>query len=455
MKKAEDFSSGRLLSKIIIFTIPLILTNLMQQMYAIIDQVIAGRFSGSMTLAAIGATSHVSSLLTNVVIGVSVGVSAVIAQMVGERDKHSVARSVHTSMALSIIFGLSVGIFGVLFSRDLLALIDTPADIINSSDSYMRIIFGGMIFPMIYNFGGAVLRAKGDTKRPLIILAISGAIKTSLTLFFVVGLNLSVRAIATATIISQAVSAILVFYCLLFEEAEYKLYIRKIKIHGAELKRILVMGIPIGIQSSMFSVSNVVIQSSINSFGAIAVAGSSAANNVNSLLYAVLNSMSHTSTIVCGQNFGAKKLNRVLSSLLLCCGLVISVGLVLGGLCFIFSKEIVGLFVNESEAIFYGMQITKVITITYWLNGLMETVSGGLRAINKSSYAMFNAVLGLCVVRIVWVYTYFASHRALDILYYSYPISWIVSLTLHTTMFVWFFKKLNNATVLAQEKLTT
>ncbi len=448
--KEIDMRSGSLLPKIIAFTVPLILTNLLQQMYNIIDQIVAGRFSGSSTLAAIGATGHLTSLLTNVLIGVSVGVSAVIAQMVGEGNKESVSKSVHTSIGVSIIGGIFFGVFGVFFAKPLLAFMGTPADIIDLSASYMRIIFGGLITLSIYNFGSAVLRAKGDTKRPLVILIIAGGIKTILTTVFVIVFNFGVRAIAYTTIISQTISSILVLYCLLKEENEYRLFVKKIKIHFHELKRILVMGVPMGIQTSMFSISNVVIQSSINSFGTIAVAGGAAANNINSLLYTVLNSMSHSSTIFCGQNHGAKKYDRVLKSLVLCCGIVMVVGTVLGGLCYIFSKNIVGIFVEDNKAIMYGVQIANIISITYWLSGLMETVSGALRAIDKSTHAMVNSLIGLCVFRIIWVYTYFASHRGLDILYYSYPISWIIALVLNLTMFVFYFLKIyknKNSTV--------
>jgi len=442
-----EMTKGNLLKNIIQFTIPLICTNLLQQMYTIIDHMIAGKLSGTMTLAAIGATGHLTSLLTNLLIGIGVGVSAVVAQTIGEGNEEKIGRTVHTAIGTSIAGGLIVTVMGVFFSRQLLELLGTPEAIIADSAAYMRVFFSGYVLSAIYNFGAAILRAKGDTKRPLYFLAISGLVKIICSYIFVGIFKLGVRAIALSSVISYTLSAVLVVLALMHQEGASKLYLKKIRIYAKELKRILKMGIPIGIQSSMFSISNVLIQSSINSFGEIAVAGSSAANNINSLLYAILTSMSHTSTIFCSQNFCAKNYKRLLKSLYTCMGFVVAAWLLSGAVMYMFVPQILSLFVTGSDAIAYGTEIGKVICATYFLCGWMEVVSGGLRAINKSTHAMVSSIVGLCGLRIVWIYTYFASHRSLGVLYWSYPLSWILTLLFVTILFIYCFGKTKKTSV--------
>lgn len=442
-----EMSKGNLISQIVKFTIPLILTNLLQQMYVVIDNIIAGKLSGTLTLAAIGATGHLNSLLTNLLIGIGVGVSAVVAQTIGEGKEDKISRTVHTAIGTSIAGGLLISVIGVIFCKPLLSLLGTPVAIIDSSAAYMRVFFSGYVMAAVYNFGAAILRAKGDTKRPLYFLAISGLVKIICSLIFVGIFKLGVRAIAFSSVISYSLSAVLVVLTLMHQDDSSKLYLKKIRIYKAELIRILKMGIPIGIQTSMFSISNVLIQSSINSFGEIAVAGSSAANNINSLLYAILTSMSHTSTIFCSQNFGAKQYDRLLKSLYLCLGFVVVAWVLSGAAMYMFVPQILNMFVSGSDAIAYGTEIGKVICATYFLCGWMEVVSGGLRAINKSTHAMVSSIVGLCGLRIVWVYTYFAAHRSLGVLYWSYPLSWIVTLLFVTVSFIYCFRKTKKASV--------
>lgn len=442
-----EMTKGNLLKQIIQFTIPLIFTNLLQQLYVIVDNIIAGKLSGTMTLAAIGATGHLNSLLTNLLIGIGVGVSAVVAQTIGEGNEEKVGKTIHTAIGTSIAGGLLIGIIGVFFCKPLLSLLETPKAIIDNSAAYMRVYFSGYVFTAVYNFGASILRAKGDTKRPLYFLAISGLVKIICSYIFVGIFKLGVRAIALSSVISYTLSAVLVVFALMHQEGASKLYLKEIRIYGAELKRILKMGIPIGIQTSMFSISNVLIQSSINSFGEIAVAGSTAANNINLLLYAILTSMSHTATIFCSQNFGAKNYKRLLKSLYTCLGFVVAAWLLSGAAMYMFVPQILSLFVTGDKAIAYGTEIGKVICATYFLNGWMEVVSGGLRAINKSTHAMISSIVGLCGLRIVWIYTYFASHRSLGVLYWSYPLSWILTLSFVTILFIYGFRKIKKASV--------
>ena len=437
-------TEGKLLAQIIRFTIPLILTNVFQQLYNIIDNMIAGKFAGETTLAAIGATGHLTSLFINLVIGISVGVSAVVAQSIGSGDDKVIQTSIHTAMATSFWCGIIVGFLGVFLAKPMLALLSTPDSIINESALYLSIILGGFITSSIYNFGAAILRATGDTKRPLLFLSISGLVKVALTFLFVVVLKWGVVAIACSTIISQLLSAVLVVLALLKQPERYRLCLKEIKVYKAELIRILKMGVPIGLQTSMVAISNVIIQASINSFGDLAIAGASASNNINGILYAILTSMSHTSTIFCSQNFGAKKPKRLLQVLYVCLILCVVVGLLSGVIFQILSVPIIKLFVQSEQAISYALEYASVICLTYSFSGIMETLSGGLRAINKSTLAMVASALGLCLTRIIWVYTYFAQNRSMTVLYYSYPLSWIVTSLINVVLLMIFFKKTIN-----------
>lgn len=439
--KSMNISEGKLLPQIIKFTIPLILTNIFQQLYNIIDQMIAGKFAGEGVLAAIGATGHLTSLFINLVIGISVGVSAVVAQTIGSGDDEVIHKSIHTSMATSVWCGLIVGVLGIFLAKPMLLLLNTPDSIINQSTLYLAIILGGFITSSIYNFGAAILRATGDTKRPLLFLSISGAIKVISTFVFVVIFRWGVVAIACATIISQLISAVLVVNALLKQPERYRLCVKNIKIYKAELIRILKMGVPIGLQTSMVAISNVIIQASINSFGDSAIAGAAATNNINSILYSILTSMSHTSTIFCSQSFGANKPKRLLSSLYISLVLCVIVGLFSGTIFQLLSLPIIKLFVQSKEAISFALEYASVICLTYSLSGIMETLSGGLRAINKSTLAMVSSALGLCSTRIIWVFTYFASHRSMTVLYYSYPLSWVVTSIINLVLFIIFFRR--------------
>ncbi len=432
--------SGSLLAEMIRFTIPLLLTNLFQQVFNITDQMIAGRFAGELTLAAIGATTHLTSMLINLLIGVSVGVSTVLAQMQGEGHRLTIHRAVHTSIATAIAGGLIFGVLGLLLCRPLLIVMETPAQILDSSAVYMKIYFSGFLFVAIYNFGAAILRAKGDTKRPLWYLSVSGAIRVCLNLVFVVFLDGGPAAIAVSTVISNFIAAFLVIRALQKENDPFRLYLKKIRIFSPELRRILFTGIPIGMQSCILGFSNVILQSSINSFGEIPVAGVAAANNYNSIYYAALTTMSHTATIFCGRSYGAKKHKDITRTLVICCIMVLVVGGIIAGICLPFVPTLVSLFVKDPVAIQSGAEVVLVLCLTYSLSGLMEVFSGGLRAINKSVYAMVSTTLGLCITRILWIYTYFQSHRSLGILYYSYPLSWLITLIINLVLFLLFFR---------------
>ncbi len=436
-----DMLNGPILPKIIVFVLPLLFTNLLQQLYHLADMLVAGRFAGELALAAVGATHSLSNLIINILVGISVGVSTVVAQAQGAGDCECVKRVVHTSMAISVIGSIILSLIGIVFCKPMLILMDTPPNILDKSVNYMRIIFAGYPILSIYNFGSAILRAKGDTKRPLIFLAISGFVNVVLNCVFVIFFGMGVEGVAIATAISQIISAVMVLMWLLGEQYPYKLEISKIKIHIAEFKRILTCGIPIAAQSAMFSLANVTVQSAINSFGELAVAGAGAASNVNNILYVILNAPSHAATIFTGQNFGAKKFDRIPKILYMSCIVVVMMWLVAGTLIVALAEPFISLFADNPEVINYGRQVVTVLCGTYFLCGIMEVVSGGLKGINKSFVSMINSLVSLFGIRIVWIFTYFATHRSMSILYMSYPLSWIFALFAHTVFFVYYFKK--------------
>ncbi len=424
------------------FTIPIIFTNLFQQIYHVLDNMIAGKFAGELTLAAVGATGYLNSLIINLLTGLSVGVSAVIAQLEGEKNQSSIHKAVHSSMAISIIGGLLFGVIGIVFCKPILSLVETPDKIINESAVYMRVYFAGFVFLAIYNFGAAILRAKGDTKRPFLYLTIAGGVKVVLNYLFVAIMHKGAGYLALSTVISQLLSAGLVVYALLKEKDAYHLVFRKIRFYTKETSRILRNGVPIGLQSSVLALSNVILQSSINSFGEVVVAGAAASGTYNSVFYTVQTSMSHTATIFCGRFFGANEYKKLIKSLLYCGLLVMIFGVIVAAICLPMVNPMMKLFVDDPLAVSSGAQVVVVLCTTYWLSGLMEVVSGGLRAINKSSYAMVCTVVCLFATRITWIYTYFAGHRSLGILYYCYPLSWLVTLLVSLVVFIVFFKKL-------------
>lgn len=441
-KRIAQRNSERQLSQVIRFTIPLILTSIIQQIHGLLDNMIAGNFASEAVLGAVGATSYLSSAMINLLVGISVGISTVVAQLEGERNPDSTRKVVHSSMALSILGGVSFGLLGIFLSRPLLSLLQTPASIIDDSALYLRIYFAGLPFLIIYNFCAGILRAKGDTKRPLLYLTLSGSLKIPLSLLFVAVFRWGAAALALSTVIANALAASLVVRALIKAEQPYRLRLREIKFHKLELLRILRCGVPIGLQSSALSLSNVILQSSINSLGSAVVAGSAASGTYNSIFYTLQNTVSHTATIFCGKYFGAKRYDLLKRALLACFVVVMIIGTIMAAVCLPFIRPMMQAFVQSEEAIQSGGEVIIILCTTYWLSGLMEVVSGGLRAINKSTYAMVSTVLCLCLVRIIWIYTYFPGHRSLGALFLSYPLSWGITLLAGLGLFVFFFRKL-------------
>lgn len=435
MKKSRyeiDMCSGPLLPKIILFTLPLILSSNLQLLYNAADVIVVGRFAGQTSLAAVGSTGSLTNLIISLFMGLSVGASVAVAQFYGANRWKDVSEVVHTSMLISIISGVVVGLVGILMARTFLLAMDTPSDVIDKATLYMQIYFAGMPASMVYNFGSAILRAVGDTKRPLIFLTISGIVNIILNLVFVIAFHMDVAGVATATVISQIISAVLVVICLMRFDGACRLKLSELKLHKDKLLQLIKIGLPAGLQGSLFAISNVLVQSSVNSFGSVVMAGNSAAQNIEGFIYVSMNSLYQAALTFVGQNVGAREYKRVKRVTGLCVLLVAVVGAALGGLALLFGKELLGIYApGEEDVIGYGLIRLTIIAGTYLTCGIMDVLVGVLRGMGTSIVPMIVSVIGVCGVRIMWILTIFRAQRDLKVLYISYPISWVATALIH------------------------
>ena len=435
-----DMTNGSLFPKIILFSLPLILSGILQLAFNAADLIVVGQYSSDASaLAAIGDTSSLINFFINVIVGVSVGSNVVVARYIGAGKDKDVHDAVHTSIAVCLLLGVIVGILGIIFSRPILAAMDTPDNVIDLSVLYINIYFIGLPTSMVYNFGSAILRSAGDTKRPLIYLTISGVVNVLLNLLFVIGLGMTVEGVALATIISQALSAVLVARCLMKTDASYKLILKDLRINFGILKKILQIGLPAGVQGMIFSLSNILIQSSVNFFGDTAMAGNTACQSLEGFVYTSMNAVYQTTLSFTSQNYGAGKLKRIKKILLECIILVTIVGLVLGNGVYIFGHFFLSLYRSEEDVIAMGMVRLSVICTLYCTCGLMEVFCGVLRGLGYGIMPMIVSLIGACGFRIFWIYTIFQQHHTLRVLYWSYPISWILTITAHAIclLIVW------------------
>ena len=433
-KKAKyemDMTTGSLLPKVLAFSGPLVLTGVLQLLYNAADVVVVGRFSGATALAAVGSTGSLINLLVNVFMGLSVGASVVIARAYGAGDYDRIQNGVHTAITVAAISGLLVGAVGVLFGRPLLELMGSPEDVIDEATLYIQIYFMGMPFNMLYNFGAAILRAVGDTRRPLYYLSIAGVINVVLNLVLVILFHMGVAGVAIATVISQAVSMALVLICLVRSEGAIHLNWRKLHINTMQLKQIARVGLPAGFQGSLFSISNVMIQSAVNSFGSMVVAGNSAAANLEGFVYTAMNAIYQADLTFASQNMGAGKYRRVRRGMWVCLGTVTVIGLALGMIFLAAGPTLLGLYNEDPLVIEFGMKRMSIILPTYFLCGLMDTMVGQLRGIGYSIMPMIVSLTGACLLRIVWIMTIFAVYHTQTALYISYPISWLATFLVH------------------------
>lgn len=445
MKKINhSMLQGPLLGSIISYTVPIILTSILQLLFNAADLVIVGRYRGSLSVAAVSATSSLNMLIINLFIGLSVGAGVAVAHAVGGREDKAVHRIVHTAIPLALVGGAIVTLIGLFFSESFLKLMGTPDNVLPLSALYMKIYFSGMIFTMIYNFCASILRAVGDTKSPLIFLAISGVINVVFNIFFVTVFHMNVDGVALATVISQAISAVLVVIALMRRTDASKLVLSKIRFYKVPLLKMLRIGLPAGIQSSLFSISNVIIQSSVNSFGDIFMSGNGAAASIEGFIYVSFNAFQQTTVNFVGQNAGAHQYKRIKKIVYICLACSSVLTMVLGSLAYLFGRQLLSIYITDSaEAISYGMIRLFYLALPYFLCALMEMTTGALRGLGASLTPMLISVMGVCGLRILWIYTIFRipAYHTPESLYISYPISWIITFLFQMISFIIIFKK--------------
>lgn len=431
-----DMCNGPIFSKIILFAIPLMLSGILQLLFNAADIIVVGRFAGSQSLAAVGSTSSLINLLVNVFIGLSVGANVLVARYYGAHSYKDLEETVHTAMLVAVVSGTVLIAVGVGLARPLLELMGTPEDVLPLASLYMRIFFVGMPASLVYNFGSAILRGVGDTRRPLYFLLLAGIINVVLNLIFVIVFSMGVAGVALATVVSQCVSAVLIVQCLIRSDGFYRLNLKRLRVVKSKLSEIVTIGFPAGLQGAIFSVSNVLIQSSINSFGSIAMAGNTASSNIEGFIYTSMNAVYQTALSFTSQNYGAKQFKRMTRILLYCLGLVTVVGVVMGYGAVFAGTTLLSFYSPDPEVIRYGMYRLTLIGTTYFVCGWMDTMVGGLRGMGCSVIPMFVSLTGACALRVVWIYTVFAMDRSLETLYLSYPVSWAITAAAHVICYL-------------------
>lgn len=447
-KKKKDYKmdmcEGPILKKMLIFSIPLMCSSVLQLLFNAADIVVVGRFAGDNSLAAVGSNTAIIGLITNLFVGLSIGANVLVAKYYGGKNEKGLTRTVHTSMLLSILSGLLLMVIGVIGTRQILIWMQTPDEVLNLATIYLRIYFLGMVATMVYNFGSAILRAVGDTKRPLYYLLWSGVVNVILNLIFVIVLKLDVAGVAIATVISQTISALLIVRCLIHEKGGIHLDIHKLHINKNIFNQILKIGLPAGFQGILFSLSNVLIQSSVNSFGSTIMAGNSAAANVEQFVYFAMNAFYQATISFTSQNLGAGKLDRIKKVLITGIICVVFVGAVFGNLEVIFGKQLLSLYSPHEEVIEAGMVRLGFVARTYAIGGMMDVMVGALRGIGYSVMPMIVSLIGACGLRIVWLETVFKIERfhCIETVYVSYPITWFITTVIHIICFIWAFKKI-------------
>ncbi len=437
--KNVDMLRGPLFSGIVQYTIPIILSSVLQLLFNAADLVVVGQYCGSISVGAVSSTGPLTNLIINLFVGLSVGAGVCVAHGLGSRQDEVVHRTVHTAIPVALISGLFLTVVGVGFARPLLKMMKTPDNVLPLSAQYMQIYFAGMTFTVLYNFCASILRAAGDTKNPLIYLTIAGVINVILNVFFVTQLDMNVAGVALATIISQAISAILVLLAIVRRTDACKFHLKRMHIYGEQLKKMICIGLPAGIQGSMFSISNVIIQSSINSFGSeTLIAGNGAAGNLEGFVYMSLNAFHQTAVNYIGQNAGAQQYGRIKKIFAVCIGCVTAVGVTLGTAAYLTAPYLLKFYITDSaEAIQYGVTRMFYICVPYFACGMMDVATGALRGLGASFLPMVVTILGVCGLRIAWIYTIFQipQYHTPQCLYLSYLISWVLTFLVQLVLF--------------------
>lgn len=446
MKKNKyeiDMCNGSIMDKLISFSLPLMLSGILQLMFNAVDIVVVGRFSGSQALAAVGSTTALINIFTNLFIGISLGANVLAARFYASGKEKEMSETVHTAITLALISGIIMAGIGLLLAKLALRLMGTPSDVIELSTLYMRIYFCGMPFFMLYNYGAAILRAVGDTKRPLIFLIISGVVNAGLNMILVIIFHMGVAGVGIATVISQLISCILVLRCLYKSEGCYQLRFSKLRIQKVYLRQIFQVGIPAGIQSTVINFSNALLQSSVNSFGSTAMAGYTAANNILGFLYASVNAVTQACMGFTSQNYGVGKYKRMDRVLINCLILSVVISGILGCGSYAFGTEVLKVYTEDPKVIQCGLEILSMTTVTYFLCGIMDLFPGALRGMGRSGVPMILSIIGTVGTRIVWIFMLFPQHRSLEFLFISYPASWLFTIVMQVICFYFVRKQVH------------
>lgn len=432
-----DMCNGPILPKLLAFTIPLMFSSILQLLFNAADIVVVGKYAGDNALAAVGSNAALINLMTNFFLGLSIGANVLVARYFGAKEKKQAEDTIHTAMIISFVSGIFLTIVGVIFAREILIFMKTPEKVLPLSTLYLRIYFLGMTASMIYNFGSAILRAIGDTKRPLYYLTFAGVVNVLLNLLFVIKFEMGVAGVATATVISQMISAVLVVRCMILDP-DVGLDIKKFNVTRDKLGKIFRIGIPASLQGTIFALSNVIIQASVNSFGDTILAGNSAAANVEGFIYVAMNAFYQGCLSFTSQNYGAGRNERINKILYTAQGCVIFVGLSLGTLANVFGRELLSFYTDSEDVISAGLRRLAVISATYALCGIMDVMVGSIRGLGYSVIPMIVSLVGACGLRLIWIFTYFRTERfhTLESLYFTYPISWIVTSSAHVICFI-------------------
>ncbi len=444
-KKYEmDMCNGPILSKMLVFALPLMCSSILQLLFNAADIIVVGNYAGDNSLAAVGSTSALINLLTNFFLGLSVGANVLVARYSGAKKEQEERETVHTAMLLSVYSGIILTVVGCIGAGKILEWMQTPEDVLPLAALYLRIYFGGITATMLYNFGSAILRAVGDTKRPLYYLSVAGVINIVLNLVFVIVFKLDVAGVALATVISQCISALLIIRCMMKAEGGIRLEFSLLRINMDKFRRILQIGLPASFQGMIFSFSNVIIQSSVNSFGAITVAGNSAAANIEGFVYVAMNAFHQAAISFTGQNIGGAKYERVNRILYVAEGCVLVVGLLLGNLAVLFGRSLLALYTNSAQVVDAGMIRLRIICSVYALCGMMDVVVGSLRGMGYAVLPMVVSLIGACGLRLVWIFTFFRMEmfHTRESLYLTYPASWFLTFLAHLVCYVIVRKKL-------------
>ena len=446
MKKNKyeiDMCNGSIMDKLISFSLPLMLSGILQLMFNAVDIVVVGRFSGSQSLAAVGSTTALINIFTNLFIGISLGANVLAARFYASGKEKEMSETVHTAITLALISGIIMAVVGLLLAKWALWLMGTPSDVIELSTLYMRIYFCGMPFFMLYNYGAAILRAVGDTKRPLVFLIISGVANAGLNMILVIIFHMGVAGVGIGTVISQLISCVLVLRCLYKSEGCYQLRFSKLRIQKVYLRQIFQVGIPAGIQSTVINFSNALLQSSVNSFGSTAMAGYTAANNILGFLYASVNAVTQACMSFTSQNYGVGKYKRMDRVLINCLILSVVISGVLGCGSYAFGTEILKVYTEDPKVIQCGLEILSMTTVTYFLCGIMDLFPGALRGMGRSGVPMILSIIGTVGTRIVWIFMLFPQHRSLKFLFISYPASWLFTIVMQVICFYFVRKQVH------------